>query len=235
MTTTTVATVAPTTQQPSATPTITVEVGEENVEIPLSCPQGKADFTMPRTGAVYSTATVRQLACIRDSSHIDDYTAGDEIESGPTVGINCADCGYDLTPPANRSENGRRIAPTPTTSGGPPAPTPRPDRWEKAAERANARARAAAPLFAFGGLVDVKTAAQMEASFDRMMAKWRVDWNACQLRLQENADRFRARVLKLKGPEYIAEMEKKRLVAPPTVEYSADHWRQVLVGLGEWP
>jgi hypothetical protein len=100
----------------------------------------------------------------------------------------------------------------------------RPDRWQKAAERANARAaRDAGPLFAAFAtrttpdVVLVRT----EARIVRMSERDRV-W---QERQDAAGAVARANVAAVLSPDELAALDAHRAeFAPPTAEYSANFW-----------
>lgn len=95
-------------------------------------------------------------------------------------------------------------------------------RWEKAAERENARRAAKAPLFVYAGLVPRTTAAEQKAKVERVQ-----DGLACRLAAHDEESRrkidvMRADLRALVGDEAMAALDAKRKIYPKGLEYDLD-------------
>lgn len=99
----------------------------------------------------------------------------------------------------------------------------RPDRWHKAAERANARAeRDAGPLFA--PLVAKVAPETVQARAESMTARQAGDLAESQRRQADDAAAAREAVSWVVTPEELELLDHRRAAAPPSAEYSADFW-----------
>jgi len=94
----------------------------------------------------------------------------------------------------------------------------RPKAERMAAERTR-KYREKLPLFA--DQIPPTTAEEIERAFD----KHRADFAACERRLQERGDEFRAKVKELVTDIEFAALDSRRLNLPRGAEYHADFWR----------
>lgn len=99
----------------------------------------------------------------------------------------------------------------------------RPDRWQRAAERANERAeRAAGPLFvAFAAKT---TPEAVQARTESLVARQAGAMAESERRMAEHAAEARETVSWVVSPEALVMLDYRRSASPPTSAFSADFW-----------
>jgi hypothetical protein len=110
----------------------------------------------------------------------------------------------------------------------------RPTRWERAAERENARRAASAPLLAAGGMLPVATADERELRWERIAAEAELRLRLSRERAERTGAMLRAEVAERVSPEALAALDARRAVLPRSAEYSADFWRRIAAGKAEY-
>jgi hypothetical protein len=110
-------------------------------------------------------------------------------------------------------------------------------RWEKSAERENARRRRDAPLFVAAGIVPLATPEEREAAHERGMADFAARQAQSLRRCLESANAHRDEILAARGAEFVAEIDrawdgKGARGAPTSHEYLADFWHSKKRELG---
>jgi hypothetical protein len=108
----------------------------------------------------------------------------------------------------------------------------RADRWERQAERVNARNAAEAPLFVHAGLIEQVTAAQRRT---QMRRSWAAQDAKMQATLAQFCRDIAHRISLLSAfldPESLEALDEYRWrTYPPTAEYGAGFWRDVVARL----
>jgi len=98
------------------------------------------------------------------------------------------------------------------------------DRWQKSAERQNARLTARAPLLAHAGLVPVATAEGQQAKVEHAIGDFERRSAALAAEHEAQGALFKERVAALVTAKELAELERRRAWCPKSPAYSADFW-----------
>lgn len=95
-------------------------------------------------------------------------------------------------------------------------------RWEKAAERENARRESRAPLFVHAGLVPRTTAAEQKAKVERVQDDLARRLVAHDEQSRRKIDVMRADLRALVGDEAMTALDSRRKIYPKGLEYDLD-------------